>query len=203
MHAIKALANLRASKDCKYADLPISRNATDDFGDIREDLTPGYERKRTYCFGVWFTIASLAGTLQAGMSKHLLHCPFCARTSPHGAGLASHVRSAHPNESKSYVPGQTASTGGTSLTGGLKEAIAGLEQRGAAIERALAALRAISGSSAEKRVEAAPVVKKASAAHKRGITAAGRRRLAEAMKRRWAVKRTAAQAGKRSARAAA
>ncbi len=32
------------------------------------------------------------------MPKSLLKCPFCSKTSSHGAGLASHIRSAHPEE---------------------------------------------------------------------------------------------------------
>ena len=49
-----------------------------------------------------------------------------------------------------------------------------------------------------------PADKRANAPAKRkgGLTPEGRRRLAEAMKRRWAVKRTAAQAKKRGRKAA-
>ncbi len=89
----------------------------------------------------------------------------------------------------------------------MKEIIAKLEQQRDAIERALTALRGIEAPREGKPasapapalapVAAAPVTK--TARRKGRLTPEGRRRLAEAMKRRWAVKRTAAQA-KKSAR---
>jgi hypothetical protein len=91
-----------------------------------------------------------------------------------------------------------------------------LEAQRAAIEKALTALQEIEGIAAPKTsvapvstandrrsaaqkarwaakraVEAAPT---APVAKRKGISAAGRKKLAEAMKRRWALKRTAAQA---------
>ncbi len=35
------------------------------------------------------------------MPKSMLKCPFCSKTSSHGAGLASHIRSAHPEQQAS------------------------------------------------------------------------------------------------------
>ncbi len=78
------------------------------------------------------------------------------------------------------------------MPNGLNEIITSLEQQRVGIERALAALREIEGTPAPER----GTTKKAAAKRKRGITPAGRKRLAEAMKRRWAIKRTAAQARK-------
>jgi hypothetical protein len=89
-----------------------------------------------------------------------------------------------------------------------------LESRKAAIDKALAALRegVVSGVSApatrppnskrsagQKARWAARFAAEASAPKQRKgrITPEGRKRLAEAMKRRWAAKRTAAQAKKR------
>jgi hypothetical protein len=95
-----------------------------------------------------------------------------------------------------------------------------LEAQKAAIEKALAALRevdgigapAISSPSAPKANDRRSIAQKARWAAKRaaeavpaaavakrkgGITTAGRKKLAEAMKRRWALKRTAAQAKQR------
>jgi hypothetical protein len=95
-----------------------------------------------------------------------------------------------------------------------------LEAQKAAIEKALAALREVDGIgapaislppaskaddrlstgqkarwAAKRAVEAAPAAPVAK--RKGGISAAGRKKLAEAMRRRWALKRTAAQAKKR------
>ena len=106
---------------------------------------------------------------------------------------------------------------------GLTSIIAQLEKQKAAIERALAALREVEGIepvapapassaparrkvsnkrslaqkarwAAKKAAEAVPAAVPAKATRKGGMTPEGRKRLAEAMKRRWAVKRTAAQA---------
>ena len=107
---------------------------------------------------------------------------------------------------------------------GLDGIINQLEAQKAAIEKALTALREVEGVAApddaapvtaapaidkrsagqrarwaaKKAAEAAPVMP--AAKRKGGISAAGRKKLADAMKRRWAVKRTAAQAKKRPGR---
>ena len=109
---------------------------------------------------------------------------------------------------------------------GIDDAIHQLEGQKAAIEKALAALHELDGnerahgaqtaagsanskrSLAQKRRWAAkhaaePVPALAKTARSGGISAAGRKALAEAMKRRWAAKRTAAQAKKRGAKKAA
>jgi hypothetical protein len=82
------------------------------------------------------------------------------------------------------------------------EVIAQLEKKMAAIDAALAALRGLNGIEAPRRGPGRPPAAKHAAANqapakrRRGISAEGRKRLAEAMKRRWAAKRTAAQAKK-------
>ena len=88
---------------------------------------------------------------------------------------------------------------------GLSQIIAGLERQKASIERALEALREVGeGASAPRRGRprgsgAAPAAKKS----RRGrISPEGRRRLAEAMRRRWAVKRAASTARKARKKAA-
>jgi hypothetical protein len=88
-----------------------------------------------------------------------------------------------------------------------------LETQKAAIEKALEALREVGGESSGG--SSAPVTKRrgrpakvadltaaapAQATRKGGMTPEGRKRLAEAMKRRWAVKRTAPQAKKKAGR---
>jgi hypothetical protein len=78
-----------------------------------------------------------------------------------------------------------------------KNIIAQLEKQKAAIERALAALRAAEGPAEPVSTQAAAKPASAPAKRKGRLTPEGRRRLAEAMKRRWAAKRTAAQAKKR------
>jgi hypothetical protein len=78
---------------------------------------------------------------------------------------------------------------------GIDNIIAQLEGQKAAVERALEALRDFdqTGSiSPAKSTSKAP-------ARKGRMTPEGRRRLALAMKRRWAAKRTAAQARKKAA----
>jgi len=100
---------------------------------------------------------------------------------------------------------------------GLNEIIQRLESQKAAVEQALEALRGIGGEMsggfepadvtggnkrsaaqrarwAAKRAEAGS---SAPANRKGGISAAGRKALAEAMRKRWAAKRTAAAAKKR------
>jgi len=70
----------------------------------------------------------------------------------------------------------------------LKDIIASLERQRAGIDRALSALVEIDGASQ------APATKKARGPRKGGLTAAGRKRISDALKRRWAAKK-AAQAG--------
>jgi|SRR5665213_1022749 len=92
------------------------------------------------------------------------------------------------------------------MSEGFREIIAGLERQRAAIEKALAALRELDGYTAApapaRPVAAAertaPARKKSAApAPRRGqISAEGRKRLADAMKLRWAVKRSGATAKK-------
>ena len=82
----------------------------------------------------------------------------------------------------------------------LKDVIASLEKQRVAIEKALAALRDVEGGGAGSAGPGRPKgsgIKRAARPTRRGrISAEGRRRLAEAMKRRWAVKRAAAAAKK-------
>lgn len=79
------------------------------------------------------------------------------------------------------------------MTNGLKEVIKRLEQQRTAIERALNALREVDGTGAEASPEAgeAPVAAKRGRKAKRkgGMTPEGRKRLSEALKKRWAAKR--------------
>jgi len=90
----------------------------------------------------------------------------------------------------------------------LNDIITQLERQRAAIDRALAALRDIDGAgatpSAPKSAAEAPAdtSPRKPARRKVRFTPDGRRRLAEAMRRRWAAKRTAAQAKKRGRKAA-
>lgn len=72
------------------------------------------------------------------------------------------------------------------MTNGLNEVIEQLEQQKTAIDRALAALREVGGGTST----AAPSVgRPGKAARKGGMTPEGRRRLSEALKKRWAAKR--------------
>ncbi len=102
---------------------------------------------------------------------------------------------------------------------GIETVIQQLEAQQHAIDAALAALRGVAGTAtsthqvtngnarsiaqkarwAAKRAEAAAAN---GGAQKGGLTAEGRRRLAENMKKRWAAKRTAAQAHKRARKSA-
>jgi len=90
----------------------------------------------------------------------------------------------------------------TELGGSLSDVqdiISQLEQQRDAIERAIAALRDITPaqSAVVQRVDKAPsAAERGTRGH---ITPAGRRKLAEAMKRRWAAKRTAQRASARKA----
>jgi hypothetical protein len=88
------------------------------------------------------------------------------------------------------------------MAGGLNDIIAKLEEQRSAIERALSALREIEGSGVQSREVKPPDPRRVPTKRKRGITPEGRKRLVEAMKRRWAVKRTAVQAKKRGRKAA-
>lgn len=81
------------------------------------------------------------------------------------------------------------------MTNGLKEVIKGLEKQKTAIERALAALREVDGTAPESvpsAVAAAPA-RRGRPKHKGGMTPEGRKRLSEALKKRWAVKRASSQ----------
>lgn len=86
---------------------------------------------------------------------------------------------------------------------GLKEIIDSLERQRTAIENALAALRGIEEVGQQSNTST-PSRSRGPAKRKGGMTPEGRKRLAEAMRRRWAAKRTASQArktaGKRGAR---
>jgi len=88
------------------------------------------------------------------------------------------------------------------MAGGLNDIIARLEEQKSAIGRALSALRQIEGPGVQSREEKSPAPRKVRTKLKHRITPEGRKRLAEAMKRRWAVKRTAVQARKRGRKAA-
>jgi hypothetical protein len=86
------------------------------------------------------------------MSKQDLQCPFCPKTSPHGAGLASHIRNAHPKHhsawSKARKSGRAVAGGATkpaASAGGFGEIVASLERQKSAIDSALTALRAVGG----------------------------------------------------------
>lgn len=90
-----------------------------------------------------------------------------------------------------------ASPDGMSMDEGFSGVVEELERRKRAIESALEALRGATGD-AESPV-LPPAAEPAARPGKRKVrlTPEGRRRLAEAMKRRWAVKRSAAQGRKR------
>ena len=75
------------------------------------------------------------------------------------------------------------------MAGGLNDIIARLEEQKSVVERALSALREIEGTGVQSGEEKPPAPRKVRVKRKRGITPEGRKRLAEAMKRRWAVKR--------------
>jgi hypothetical protein len=145
------------------------------------------------------------------MPKQDLQCPFCPKTSSRGTGLASHIRGSHPRQYLTWKKNRKAlqnngsgssPSKGSELAGGLSDIIAKLEQQKRAIERALSALREIEGTGVQSSEETPPAPRKVRAKRKRRISPEGRKRLAEAMKRRWAVKRTAVQAKKRGRRAA-
>jgi hypothetical protein len=78
------------------------------------------------------------------------------------------------------------------MTDGLNRIIAQLEQQKAAIEHALAALHDVAGIPGTASPASAPSPSQQKPARRKvRFTPEGRRRLAEAMKRRWAVKRAA------------
>jgi hypothetical protein len=79
------------------------------------------------------------------------------------------------------------------MTNGLKEVIKGLEKQKTAIERALAALKEVDGTAVESAPVAAVPARRGRAKRKGGMTPEGRKRLSEALKKRWAVKRAASQ----------
>jgi hypothetical protein len=79
------------------------------------------------------------------------------------------------------------------MTNGFKEIIEGLEKQKTAIERALAALRDVEGTTVESTPEAAAPARRGRPRRKGGMTAEGRKRLSEALRKRWAVKKAASQ----------
>ena len=80
------------------------------------------------------------------------------------------------------------------MTNAIEEIVAQLDRQREAIDTALSALREL-GDVAPRRGPRHPsATKTAVAKRKSGISAEGRRRLAESMKRRWALKRSAARA---------
>jgi hypothetical protein len=79
------------------------------------------------------------------------------------------------------------------MTNGLKEVIKGLEKQKTAIERALAALREVDGTAVESAPLAAVPARRGRPKRTGGMTPEGRKRLSEALKKRWAVKKAASQ----------
>jgi hypothetical protein len=84
------------------------------------------------------------------------------------------------------------------MADGIKEIIDSLERQKTAIENALSALRAIEETGQQST--STSTRRRGPAKRKGGMTPEGRRRLAEAMKRRWAAKRAASQVRKTSAK---
>jgi len=82
---------------------------------------------------------------------------------------------------------------------GMREVMALLRKQREAIEEAILTLERVFGPDGEAAPAWLPTTRTATkkAAKKRGVTAAGRKRLAEAMRKRWALKRAAATAKKR------
>jgi len=125
--------------------------------------------------------------------------------------MASHIRGSHPRQYSKWRKNRkvlqnngsgNSPSKGSEMAGGLNDIIARLEEQRRAIERALSALREIEGSGVQSRDEKPSAPRKVRTKRKRGITPEGRKRLAEAMTRRWAVKRTAVQARKQGRKAA-
>lgn len=80
------------------------------------------------------------------------------------------------------------------MTNGMKEVIKGLEKQKTAIERALAALLEVDGALGESApLAAAAPARRGRPRRKGGMTPEGRKRLSEALKKRWAVKRASSQ----------
>jgi hypothetical protein len=77
------------------------------------------------------------------------------------------------------------------MAGNLSDVIRKLEDQRSAIEKALSALRELDSPGFEA---AAPARRGRPAKRKGGMTAEGRRKLSEALKARWAAKRSAAEA---------
>jgi hypothetical protein len=73
--------------------------------------------------------------------------------------------------------------------------ISDLEQQRSAIDRAISALREVTGTHTASSVTAS-APRDGAATKKRTITPAGRKKIAEAMRRRWAAKRVGAQDAK-------
>lgn len=150
------------------------------------------------------------------MTTQNLQCPYCPKTSTRGTGLASHIRGVHSDQYSSWSANRKAgvtvstarpvaspSTG--NFSGGMALIIRSLEQQKAAIDRALLALEGLSLETAAAPKEASPQAPHPTTTRRKGgMTEEGRQRLADSMKRRWAAKRTAAQAnrGSRKRRAA-
>jgi hypothetical protein len=86
------------------------------------------------------------------------------------------------------------------MADGLKEIIDSLERQRTAIDNALAALRGI--EEVGQQSTASSTRGRGPEKRKGGMTPEGRRRLAEAMKRRWAAKRAGSQVRKSSAKRA-
>lgn len=76
------------------------------------------------------------------------------------------------------------------MTNGLNEVIEKLEQQREAIERALTALRDVGGSAGASGATTS-AGRRPGPVRKGGMTPDGRRRLSEALKKRWAAKRAA------------
>ena len=73
----------------------------------------------------------------------------------------------------------------------IKDIIKRLEQQGSAIAKAIAALRELEGQPASAPATPAAPAKSNGSVRRGSISDAGRRRLAAAMKARWAVKKKA------------
>ena len=81
----------------------------------------------------------------------------------------------------------------------IQDIIKRLEQQGKAIEKAIAALRELEGQPASTPTTPTEPVKPNGVVRRGSISEAGRRRLAAAMKARWAVKKKAGNAQRRKA----
>jgi hypothetical protein len=87
------------------------------------------------------------------MSEQHLKCPFCPVTSSHGAGLASHIRSAHSKQHAGWSKARKSGAvhkqaAASSPAPGFSGVVASLQRQKDAIDSALAALRAIGDSAA-------------------------------------------------------